>query len=130
MGHEVTHSCGHTEQHTIYGHFAADVDRQLRQLTRRKCGPCYKAGNEAKAISDAALLEGMALPELTGSEKQVSWATTIRTERLALLHRGNPGAVANFVAIVEAKWWIDNRKLDLRKASPPAQPQVACDYPG
>lgn len=121
MGHEVTHSCGHTEQHTILGSFAADIDRQARQLSRRKCTPCYKVGKATKAASDAAMLAAITLPALTGSEKQITWAETIRIERLAVLHRANPKAVADFVAIIEAKWWIDNRTADLRKIAPPAQ---------
>lgn len=120
MGHEVTHSCGHSERHTIYGTFAADIDRQARQLSRRKCTPCYKAGKATKAVADGALLDGIALPALTGSEKQVSWAETIRVERLAALHRASPTAVSGFATILEAKWWIDNRTADLGKLSPPA----------
>ncbi len=120
MGHEVTHSCGHSEQHSIFGMVAADLDRQARQLSRRKCTACYKAAKATKAEADAILLAQIELPPLTGSEKQVSWAETIRIERLAMLHRANSEAVTGFVAIVEAKWWIDNRMADLRKINPPA----------
>ncbi|TVV76950.1 hypothetical protein [Sphingomonas solaris] len=120
MQREITHSCGHIERHAIYSEFAADGDRQARQVARRKCTPCYKAGKAAKAAADRALLDGVDLPTLIGSEKQVNWAATIRTERLAVLHRANPTALTSFVAIVEAKWWIDNRTADLRKMSFPA----------
>lgn len=113
MGHEVKHSCGHAEQHVIFGMFAADIDRQARQLSRRKCTPCYKAGKATKAMTDAALLADINLPALTGSEKQVSWAETIRVESLALLHRADPARVVIFAAIVDAKWWIDNRAKKL-----------------
>ncbi len=117
MGHEVTHSCGHSEQHAIFGAFAADIDRQARKLSRRRCTPCYKAGKAAKAESDAVLLDGIDLPALTGSEKQVRWAETIRIERLALLHRADPSRITAFIIIVDAKWWIDNRAVDLAKVS-------------
>ncbi len=117
MEREITHSCGHIERHFVGGMFAADGDAQARRIARMKCKPCFKAGKQAKANvqaeTDRATLAGMDLPELTGSEKQTSWATTIRLERLAALHRTMPALVPSYASIADAKWWIDHRGSDL-----------------
>ena len=114
MEREITHSCGHAERHMVYGQYAADSDRKIRDLSRRKCTTCYAAQKAAGAAADQALLAGVELPALTGSEKQVRWAGTIRTERLARLRKADPTALARFASIQEATWWIDNRAADLR----------------
>lgn len=118
MERELTHSCGHQEKHMVFGFFAADADREARRLSRRKCTSCFRAGKAAKAdtqgAADRATLDGIELPPLSGSEKQVAWAAMIRLERLAALHRSDPAATANLVNRVEAKWWIDNRTADLK----------------
>ena len=114
MEREITHSCGHAERHMVYGQYAADTDRKAREIARRKCSACYQTQKKASAEADGALLDGLDLPILTGSEKQVSWAGTIRTERLAKLHKTDPAALSRFAGIREAKWWIDNRTADLR----------------
>jgi len=114
MEREITHSCGHAERHMVYGQYAADSDRKIRDLSRRKCTTCHTALKAAGAEADQALLEGIELPTLTGSEKQVRWAGTIRTDRLAKLRKADPTALARFTGIQEAKWWIDNRAADLR----------------
>ena len=117
MEREITHSCGHVERHFVGGVFASDGDAQARKLARMKCKPCFKAGKQAKADvqaeADRATLAEVALPDLAGSDRQVAWAVSIRLERLALLQRTTPGRVPDFVAIVDAKWWIDHRGLDL-----------------
>ena len=113
MERTITHSCGHTQKHEVAGFFAADADREARRLERQRCGACYRERREAKSAGDQAALAGIDLPALAGSDKQVSWATTIRVERLAALLRKDPEAVQRFAAIAEAKWWIDHRSADL-----------------
>ena len=89
MEREIIHSCGHAERHIVGGTFAADGDAQARRLARMKCKPCFKAGKQAKADvqadADRATLAGIELPGLTGSERQIAWAETIRLESLAAL---------------------------------------------
>lgn len=119
MERNVIHSCGHTEQHMIYGHFAAESDRKAQALARRSCTPCYQTRKEAEAAAAAASLGVQALPALTGSEKQVSWAEKIRVEQLAKLRKADPDAVSKFSAIIEAKWWIDNRSTNLNAMASP-----------
>ncbi len=117
MEREITHSCGHVERHPVGGTFASDGDAQARKLARMKCKPCFKAGKQAKADvqaeADRATLAGIALPDLTGSDRQVAWAVSIRLERLAMLQRTAPAQVPACLAVVDAKWWIDNRSVDL-----------------
>lgn len=119
MERNVIHSCGHTEQHMIYGHFAAESDRKAHALARRSCTPCYQAHKEAAAEAASASLGDQVLPPLTGSEKQVSWAEKIRVEQLAKLRKADPDAVSRFTAIIEAKWWIDNRSTNLHGMASP-----------
>ncbi|WP_267381480.1 MULTISPECIES: hypothetical protein [unclassified Sphingomonas] len=117
MEREITHSCGHVERHFVGGTFASDAEAQARKLARMKCKPCFKASKKAKADIQADLdrttLSGVDLPALTGSDRQVAWAATIRLERLAALHRTLPARTAAFAPVTDAKWWIDHRGLDL-----------------
>lgn len=110
MYRDIAHSCGHIERHLV-GDYLTGADRKARQLARQRCRPCFAAEKEAQASIDREALQGVDLPALTGSEKQVAWAEKIRVERLVLVGRDHPGAVAAIVEIVEAKWWIDNRKV-------------------
>ena len=117
MNWEVTHSCGHIENHLIVADFAYVAETRARQLKRRKCASCYRTGKAAKAaeqaMSDEAALADIALPALTGSERQVAWAENIRSQRLAATVRKDLEAARRFSAQAEAKWWIDNRDADL-----------------
>ena len=113
MERDVTHSCGHTQKHFIAGFFAADSDREARRLARQRCSSCYQEKKQAKAADDQTALSAIDLPTLSGSDRQVSWAATIRLERLAALHRKDPAAVHRFTTIGDAKWWIDHRAADL-----------------
>lgn len=123
MNWEVIHSCGHIESHLIVAQFAYVAETRARQLKRRKCTDCYRIGKAAKAadqaISDEATLAGIALPVLTGSERQVAWAERIRRQRLAGAVRKHPEIAQRLIAQGEAKWWIDNRDIDLAAISLP-----------
>ncbi len=117
MNWEVTHSCGHTETHMIVAQFAYLGETRARQLKRRKCTACYRAGKQAsaadQAAADDAVLAGIELPELVGSEKQVDWAGKIRRERLAAVLRQDPEAAQSLAGQTDAKWWIDRRSQTL-----------------
>lgn len=80
---------------------------------------------ETQRAEDAAAIEailgGASLPALTGSEKQVAWATDIRHQALVRVARDAQAAgldadprarhavVAAFGERTEARWWIDHR---------------------
>lgn len=99
--------------------------------TDRLCPACYakqqaaKRAEEREAENKAAAEKAgaLGLPELSGTEKQVAWATTIRQQAIdsALMESAGrtsagmtdkgrafvAGVIAKMSA--EAKWWIDHR---------------------
>lgn len=77
--YEVTHACGHTHTYQLFGK-TADRERKMAWLAEQDCPECRKAA-EAEAAAKAT--EGMDLPELTGTPKQVAWANTIRGKFIA-----------------------------------------------
>ena len=118
MEQRITHACGHEQAHYLTG-FASQQDRKAQWLKTTKCRPCFVAEKKT-AQADAASRDGAAiahldLPPLTGSERQVAWATSVRASRLAALvaEPAADGAVAWEVCapITDAKWWIDHRDL-------------------
>lgn len=81
--YEITRACGHQETIQISGPVAGR-DRQAEYEAGKLCYECYLAykakqrADESRAAAEAAKSSG--LPELTGSEKQVAWAETLRAE--------------------------------------------------
>lgn len=83
------------------------------------CSECYKkeqTEKREKAMSESGL------PELTGSEKQIEWATKIRFEK----YETSKGYTKNMTpkgaeiydrlfGMTEAKFWIDNRDEGFRE---------------
>lgn len=80
----VTFSCGHTGQ--VAGYRRADVDYKVEMAPTRLCPDCWRAEqqkeNDAENAAAAASPVNAGLPALTGTEKQIAWATTIRLTRL------------------------------------------------
>ena len=132
----VRHACGHDEVHRLYGP-GKERDRKIEWLETTICSECYKAQQAAAretASKQAAKANADAgLPALTGSDKQVAWAETIRRPVVdALIKTRDKVASANrpqwaserahveavkalatvageIIAQTSAKWWIDNR---------------------
>jgi hypothetical protein len=126
--HTITHKCGHAVVHNITGPMK-NRPWQVERLKGQVCRECYIAGiNEAAAV--AAAEQG--LPRLTGSEKQVAWATTIRDELLgrcegwikktiemaegkatdedlARFREETGKALETLKSKTSASWWIDHR---------------------
>jgi hypothetical protein len=121
MKYEVTYSCGHTDTVQLYGP-NKDRERKLEWLKDRLCPACYKklqeAQREAKVKEAIAEAKESGLPELVGSEKQVSWALEIRHNMLDGMSNANiiPAEYeilhAFVVKITDAKWWIEHRGFD------------------
>lgn len=134
MKYEVTYTCGHQETIQVYGK-ASEREYTIANKEKQLCYECYKAKMQEDAKKDAA---ENALPELTGSEKQIIWATTIRAQALPILEhvtnteRAKLARLSGIVkmrdgAIIEkniknmeemteaiknkteSSWWIDNR---------------------
>lgn len=75
---------------------------------------------EEAALEAAEAAKANGWPELTGSEKQVSWANRIRDERISELIKKNAkekgknhdrisAAIQILLQNTRASWWIDNR---------------------
>lgn len=125
--YEVKMSCGHTVEVQLYG---KEADREKKIAWLEKYGMCTECQKADKAEKYAELTAQAAekavaenLPELTGTEKQINWALTIRAEKLAEvdsfkvkgLKDVEAQAIKNVLASnTEAKFWIDNRSLDAK----------------
>lgn len=126
----ITMACGHEEVHNIVGtNVRGEREKKAAWLATRLCYDCYK---QAEAEKAAKASEDANLPELTGSEKQIAWATDIRAKAAFAINEMRAKIAANTntseinlkqIAAVEsvldelrshssAKWWIDNRDED------------------
>lgn len=120
--YSITHVCGHGETVHLYGK-GTERERRLEWMASQPCLECrHNAENEA-AAKDA---EARGLPALTGSDKQVAWATAIRRtmlsamdSQLARLPEPKPEHMAKIKACrasfdtkTDARYWIDNRDRD------------------
>lgn len=80
----VNHSCGHDEVVQLVGKHA-ERDRKLAWLATQDCSECRKAAFNSANAARAEQVKGSfgsEWPALTGSEKQVAWAETIRASLL------------------------------------------------
>ena len=112
----ITHACGHGQIHYLAG-FASQQERKARWLRTTKCKTCFlddKRSEQAEATAGAsAAVAHLDLPSLSGSDRQIAWATTIRATRMAALVTKAGGAHDHraLILMIEAKWWIDHRDL-------------------
>ncbi len=121
MEQRIIHACGHEQAHYLSG-FDSQQERKAKWLKTTTCRDCFVAEKRAEEVAAAALssaaVSHLALPPLTGTDRQIGWALTIRTKRLAALTNSNSDADCNAcLRITDAKWWIDCRDLtdvDLR----------------
>lgn len=85
--YDVTFSCGHTEIINLVGK-VKDRERKIEYFEAHGlCSECWEAQRtrqfEEQNQKAAEEAKEYGLPELTGSEKQVAWAITIRQEFVA-----------------------------------------------
>ena len=121
--YNVTHSCGHEHEYKLFGK-TRERDGKMAWLARQECPECRrKAAEEAAKVAT----EGMELPELEGSEKQVKWANTIRGQFINAIRTynetcafgaGNPRidvdkALSIIASVKTARDFIDNRDMDV-----------------
>lgn len=118
--YSITHDCGHTETHNIVGtNVHGERDRKVAWLSGQVCSDCYRATQDKAraAATEAAAAATTDLPGLTGSPKQIAWATTIRADAKAAIDAAVAGkelseAQRSALAALYAQpaaWWIDNR---------------------
>lgn len=138
--YEVKMSCGHVETVQLFGKMD-DRYKKIEWLEKNgvctECQKAQKAQEHAEATAKAAeKASAENLPELTGSEKQINWALTIRAEKLAqvdtmlekisaacngdeekiALAKIQSQAIKNvLVSYTDSKFWIDNRDYPLKE---------------
>lgn len=156
----VTHSCGHDQVHVLFGKHK-DRESKIEWLATTLCTDCYhgKLRDEREAASkqchDWSKSEG--LSPLTGTEKQIAWAETLRASMLGNVrieadrikahieeHKcgDDPAMQAAWAAILDsltwlsqqamAKFWIDNRdraELELILLCPYCAPHASLIAP-
>lgn len=105
----ITYRCGHTAEVQLYGSYK-DRERKIAYYKTIDCPECRanKANEDAKENGYAVL---------TGSAKQVGWASDIRAAKMAeadkLATKVNKnkdlfdGAVKQMKNETSASWWID-----------------------
>ncbi|MBD5357389.1 MAG: hypothetical protein HDR88_10360 [Bacteroides sp.] len=109
----ITYKCGHTAEVQLYGK-TAEREKKIAWYRTIDCPDCQD--KEAKEVAMAA-----GLPLLTGSEKQIAWATRIRNTALDVLEKEMPNIKEEmrdtFIGLRSqwlnkensASYWIENR---------------------
>jgi len=115
MEQRIIHACGHEQGHYLTG-YDSEQERKAKWLKTTTCRDCFvaekRAEEAAAATLSSAAISHLHLPLLTGTDRQISWASTIRTKRLAALTNPNSDADCNAcLRVTDAKWWIDCRDL-------------------
>ena len=96
------------------------ADEYIEWATKRidTCPECYKAAMQAAEDEQIAVYH---LPELTGSEKQIKWATSIRRKCVVQLDEYTQKAakdeereqIINAISLLgthgDSRWWIDHQ---------------------
>lgn len=107
----ITYKCGCTEDMQLFGKMT-DRDRKIEYYKTIDCPHC-----RALAAAEAAKADG--LVALTGSDKQIAWATEIRNtarrvadEFMTKINSGHveaKAAIETIFAQSSASYWINNR---------------------
>lgn len=83
MKYEIEHACGHIHTYHLYGSGKERASRE-QWLASQDCPECQR---EKENRRSAAAAKEAGRPELTGSEKQVAWANTIREKAVYELRK-------------------------------------------
>lgn len=135
----ITHTCGHGGQIDIKDRNLNSTRRQERAdwiARTKKCPDCIAAERAAENQADAEAASDAGFPALTGSEKQIAWAETIRRDFMGAAETALTNALADaeggkipvdvgrlrhaiplarerMLANTRAGWWIDERKMSV-----------------
>lgn len=133
----ITHICGHNETHQLYGP-GKDRTQRAKWLETTLCSDCYKAEQERQKIESAQIAaeenKESGLPALEGTDKQITWAETIRAKIKAEMDsiisqivttepqtseqtQSKEWAIEDAKIILRQKkaaYWIDNRGMTAR----------------
>ena len=83
--YEITYACGHTGREQLYGKEADRKSLIEWKSTHQICPECFAKEIENQNRKAIASNTNGVLPQLTGSEKQIAWAISIREKALATL---------------------------------------------
>lgn len=117
----VTYGCGHLKKADLSGTIRAREEK-LEWMNNNLCPDCYgkqkKIERTYESIKAAELAVTLGFPPLLGIPSHVSLANTIRQkhyERVCFFFSGDK--LRSFMQLIMlekyAKWWIDNRVLDI-----------------
>lgn len=113
--YEINHTCGHTETVQLFGK-CSERERKIEWMERQECPECRRKHEAEKA---AKITEGMELPELTGSDKQVAWANSIRAKFIEGIKMSEgikkEAAIKLICKVTDAKTFIDCRFYSLNE---------------
>lgn len=132
MLYEVNYSCGHKGEVQIYGKSAERENKIKWYETKAVCPECYAAQKKAEREAELEAAKSAGYPELTGTEKQIAWAESIRhkfmkyadiffDEFLTDVNNEKPEDTEKATEYAEnvksyilnnytkASWWIDQR---------------------
>jgi len=99
----INHTCGHQVEIQLFGKYE-DREKRIAYLETCECYECRKAKDNAAA---AAAKEERGLPDLTGSEKQIAWANTIREKAYEALDCLMPFASVEKLKVLVGHWRRD-----------------------
>lgn len=110
----INHTCGHQVTVQLFGKYA-DREKRIAYLETCECDECRKAKANAAA---AAAKEKRGLPDLTGSEKQIAWANTIREQAYKALDCLKPFASEEGLKVLMEGWsYMDDQMKEKCLAS-------------
>lgn len=118
----ITYSCGHEGVAEVFGN-VAERESKIKYFEQYGvCPNCYKAKKQSE---ETTFVNENGLPELEGSEKQISWANKIRRDMIGAFESEKPaireGAGNDFADFLDgftsryykkesASWWIGHRE--------------------
>lgn len=128
--YDITRACGHDEEIQIYGtNSHGERERQAKYEATKLCADCYKEAMDRKRTEEnakaAQAAQDLGFPKLTGSDKQVAWAESIRAKLIKeaeddkkLYEKQHPIIkkiyqewLDGFRVIKDAKQWIDLKAI-------------------
>lgn len=110
----ITHTCGCERTYNLIGKHT-DRERKIAWLEQQQCPDCRRQAEDEAA---KAATEGMELPELEGSPKQVKWANTIRGQFIEAARKHSAitdanKAIAVLASETSAREYIDWRDMSV-----------------
>ena len=103
--YEGKHSCGHEGGIELVG-TKSYKEWRAKQYFSDLCPDCKQKENEER---NKEIAEQYDMPDLSGTEKQIVWANTIRADFLDYCEKHELAAEFLINTKTDAKFWIDNR---------------------